>query len=194
MLVRSNGAATGTTIRLPPAAQWPVGADGSGYVLVDGVGGVYLARPGGVRRITRGSVLAAGPTGWLAVECDDQARCVRVVIDRATSGRRTLPGSPTAMELTTGTIAPDGSVAAYVRQEGERPVAHLVDLATGADHALTVDVDAETLDSDPAWSPDGRWLFLVSEGRLMAVDPRTRAVRGLGVDLPTIMRVAVRAR
>jgi WD40-like Beta Propeller Repeat len=194
VLVRSDGTPTGTTIQLPPAAQWPTAADGSGHVLANGIGGVYLARSGGVRRITRGSVLAAGPTGWLAVECDERARCVRVVIDRATGGRRTLPGVPTATEPSTGTLAPDGSVAAYVEQEGEQPVVHLVDLGTGADHALTVDFDPETLDSDPAWSPDGRWLFLVSEGHVIAVDPRTRIARELGVDLPTIMRVAVRAR
>jgi hypothetical protein len=163
-------------------------------MILTGVDGAYLARPDGVRHITRGSVLAAGPTGWLVVECDKWARCARVVIDRATGGRRTLQASQTFVDAQTGSIAPDGSMASYIPVTAARPVVHLLDLRTGADHALTVDLGADAYATSLVWSPDGRWLFLAAGGRLLAVDPRTGAAQELGVDLPAIMQVAVRAR
>ncbi len=192
VMVRPDGTLAGPMIR-PRSTYWPAAGDGSGYMILTGSDGAYLARPDGVRHITSGSVLAAGPTGWLVVECDERARCVRVVIDRATGGRRTLRASPAFVDAQTGTIAPDGSVAAYIPVTAARPVVHLLDLDTGADHALTVDLSADGYGTSLVWSPDGRWLFLATGGRLLAVDPRSRSARELGVDLRAIMQVAVQA-
>jgi hypothetical protein len=45
-----------------------------------------------------------------------------------------------------------------------------------------------------AWSPDSRWLFVAaSGGRLVAVSTRTGRAEGLGVALPAIDQVAIRA-
>jgi len=195
VLVGLDGTRTGPSIRLPATTQWPLMSDGAGYVLVRGVGGDYDARPDGLRRVTRGSVAAVGPTGWLALECDDRARCVWVAIDRATGSRRTLAGPPADPNVPAGAISPDGSVAAVFRQvRGSEPqTVHLVDLASGADYELAVSRDPDVYDTSRlAWSPDSRWLFLVTGKRLVAVDPRTRAVHELGVDLPPIEQVTVR--
>ena len=193
VLVRPDGTPAGATIR-PTSTYWPATGDGSGYMILTGIDGAYLARPDGARKITSGSVLAAGPTGWLVVECDKWARCVRVVIDRATGGRRSLPSSPSFVDAQTGTVAPDGSMASYIPVTAARPVVHLLDLYTGADRALTVDLGTDGYGTRLVWSPDGRWLFLAAGGRLLAVDPRTGAAQELGGDLPAILQVAVRAR
>jgi len=57
-------------------------ADGAGYLLYSGIGGVYEARPEGLRRITPGALLAAGPSGWLVAECDARYQCQIVYVRR----------------------------------------------------------------------------------------------------------------
>jgi hypothetical protein len=44
-----------------------------------------------------------------------------------------------------------------------------------------------------AWSPDSRWLFIVTaRGYLAAVNARTERVGGLGVSLPPVSQITVR--
>src|SRR4051794_7212639 len=56
--------------------------DGAGYLIVYAAGGTYDLRPGSTRRITTGQLLAADPTGWLTLECDDRLRCFTVPVDQ----------------------------------------------------------------------------------------------------------------
>ncbi|MGH3659234.1 MAG: hypothetical protein ACRDUA_21505, partial [Micromonosporaceae bacterium] len=85
-----DGDRTGVTVDLPTATGF-VRADGRGYLLVEGTGGVYDARPEGLHRITTGEVVAAGPPGWLAIECDARYRCRRVLVDGDDGKRQVLP-------------------------------------------------------------------------------------------------------
>jgi hypothetical protein len=197
-LVGLDGARTGPSIRLPVTRQWPAMSDGAGYVLVRGVGGDYDARPDGLHRVTTGAVVAVGWTRWLAVECDDRARCVSVVVDRKDGSRRRLGSAQADVTVPTGgVIAPDGSVAAVygtAPTEGSNSLTvHLINLLSGADHPLALSLSPDGFDGSVVWSPDSRWLFVVSDRRLAVVDVRTRDVRDLGVALPPIEQLAVRA-
>src|SRR5579859_8050973 len=95
VLVGMDGRRAGPSITAPPQGS-PVNPslvaihDQAGYLLFPGTGGVYDARPGGTSRVTTGTVLAVGPTRWLTAECDGQARCRPMAIDRSTGVRHPL--------------------------------------------------------------------------------------------------------
>jgi len=163
--------------------------DGGGYVLIGGPSGTYDVRPDGVRKITSGKVVAAGPTGWLAVECDAAQRCVNVVIDRVDFARRVLPGAAVATSQL-GVISSDGSTAAIAEDAG---VLSLIDLNTGAARPLDIEVgSAGTEWGGVVWSPDGRWLFAVgADSRLRVVDVHARQISELPIPLPYVAQVAV---
>jgi hypothetical protein len=175
-------------------------ADGAGYVLVPGTGGVYDARPGAFHLVTTGAVAAVGPARWLATECRGTNHCVTVVIDSASGARRILPGNAVSwLGADTagfpGVISPDGSTAAIFRGRNAGPLTlHLIDLTSGADYQLAV--QGSPGDGTLAWSPDSRWLFVAAApaqaaGTLFAVNARTRSVGDLGVSLPLVSQVTV---
>lgn len=188
-----DGSRVLATAPLPPGAVAVDAADdGAGHPMFRGVGGFYVARPDGLQRITTGLVVATGPSGWLADECDEHGRCSTVGIDRATGGRRGLPvgidGNGPA-----GALSPDGTSAALVvgLQDGGTAL-RLVDLVTGSDHEVDVH-PARGFGPTIVWSPDGRWLFLVDDtGHLRAVDPRTRQVSEFPGPVPLVRQLAVR--
>jgi hypothetical protein len=165
-----------TRVSLPiPVGSSPLAAipDQVGFLLFPARGGVYDVSLAGTRRITAGTVVAVGPTRWLASECDRRAHCAAVVIDRSDGARRPLDIRLDAADAPAGVISPDGTRAALpVRSPG--PAIEVVDLTTGAEHALSLRVspnaDWETL----VWSPDSRWLFTTdADGTLYTVDART---------------------
>ena len=90
-LVTSTAARPGCRSRFPSGGQ--AGSDAAGYLTFYGTGGVYEARPGVIRRITSGDLIAVGPTRWLTRE-DEQYRCQTVVTDRATGTTRISGFSP----------------------------------------------------------------------------------------------------
>jgi hypothetical protein len=137
-----------TTVTLP-AESSPVQAfgDGAGYLVSPGVGGFYDARPDGLHLITAGELLAVGPTGWLATECDHQHRCTTVSIDRATVTRRVIAAS-VVTSGPPGVISSDGATAALLL--GGPPGAtgvELIDLATGHRRHVDLALDDEVLDA-----------------------------------------------
>ena len=196
-LVRMDGTETGMSLRLPPGGPWQAASDGRGGVLVvDYSGGTYDdLRPGGFQRIA-GTVAAVGPTRWLVVDCHAGHRCSDAVVDPETGARHTLPGpSPEPLAgAAPGVIAPDGSAAAIAAASGDRVTLHLLNLVSGSDRQVSVPLDAKSAaDQRLAWSPDSRWLFVVTaQGKLAAVDARTGHVDGLGGSLPTLSLIAVR--
>jgi hypothetical protein len=202
-LVRMDGTGTGVSVRLPPGSYSQVTSDGRGGALV----GVYGAssstlddvRPGSIQPIARtvAAVTAVGPTRWLVVDCHAGPRCSYVVVDPATGAQHTLPGPSAELvsDDTRGVIAPDGSAAAIVAASGDRVILQLLNLVSGSDQQIPVSLDAESVaDQTLAWSPDSRWLFVVTaQGKLAAVDARTGHVEGLGISLPRLSLIAVRS-
>lgn len=192
LLVDLDGRRTGTSVQVPATGR--VTPDGHGYPLVDLPSGVYQARPSGLRRITTGSVVAVGRTGWLAVECDARHRCTYVSIARADGERHVVPGRVAETMAPTGLISPDGSTAAVYRRKSTAGFQlRLIDLGTGADDR--VHVEPRTFPRHGlAWSPDSRLLAVVtSKERLVAVDAGTHRTRDLGVALPPVDQIAGRA-
>ena len=197
-LVTMNGAPAGQAVwHLPADADLSV-PDGQGYLLVQKGGAVYDARPTAMRRVATGTLAAAGPSAWLVSRCQSATRCVNVVIDPATGGRRTLPGSADLVGYPTpswppGLISPDGGLAALPSYgPGNSTAVRFVDLRTGAEHSVTATFGGKGW---PAlvWSPDGRWLFWVTpDGAVKAMDLRTGRVSGLGVALPPVTFLATR--
>jgi hypothetical protein len=160
-------------------------------------GATYQVWPGRAKLLTTGNLLAVGPTGFLVSECGTAGTCTTSVIDRTTGRRKTLatPIVPSVGDV--GLISLDGRTAAVIDAAKSGPAAGtlwLVDLATGVKHPLGASLGAPTGSGRMVWSPDGRWLFVVTAaGHVGTVDPHTRQARGLGVQLPVIEQLAIRA-
>ena len=199
VLVRADDSRRERALPLPSdAAQYNVIADGAGSVLLYGIGGVYAIRSDGLHRITTGDLLAAGPTAWLTLECDERYRC--------TTFRRDHFGHATALPGATlgsgsfggytppGVISPDGTRAAvFQRTQEPAPVLDLVDVRSGARRRVQVVLVDGADASSVTWSPDSRWLFVLDEGgRLRVVDPTTGAVTEPLPDLPRLVQLSIR--
>ena len=166
-------------------------------MLLTGVGEIYDVWPGGSRHIGGMLYAAVGPTRWLAVTCNRPHLCADVVINPLTGVQRQLGGPPVASvsAASPGVIAPDGATAALFRvTAGGQVTLHLVSLATGADQRIPVPLGADSVGTGKlAWSPDSRWLFVVTaHSSLAAVNAGTRSVEGLGLRLPWLSQIAVR--
>jgi hypothetical protein len=195
-LARADGTVTGVFMRLPASGWWLASPNGRGYVLLSGVGEIYDVWPGGSRKLG-GMLAAVGPTRWLTVNCDRPNHCADVVTDTVTGARRQLGGPPvaSASAASPGVIAPDGATAAVFRvTAGDQVTLHLVSLATGADQRIAVPLGPDSVGAATmAWSPDSRWLFVVTaHGGLAAVNAATQRVQGLGVRLPWLRQIAIR--
>ena len=194
-LVGFDGRRTRTSIPIPDGGNFP-SADGTGYLLFNLTGGTYRAGPDGLRRVTSGELLAAGPTRWLTLECDPRHNCTATVIDRATGRRHTLPPSILRYRAGGGVISPDGRTAALFREEfGGYLVLHLVDLTSGAERATGVTLAPPSDPQGPfVWSPDSRWLFAAdSHEQLTVIDNSTGRVHYLGVGVTGVRQVAFRS-
>lgn len=174
-----------------PAGSSPLEAisDGAGYLLFPRPDGVYQARPGVFRRVTTGTVLAVGPTGWIDAHCDARHRCALSVISRTTGGRRAL-GYETG-GLPGGVLSPDGSTAAMLEvSPGGAIGLSLLDVHSGRRRPVAVAMDG---DGTVTFSPDGHWLFAVTaRGTLAAIEVRTADPGGLGLPLPPLSQLAIK--
>jgi hypothetical protein len=200
-LVGLDGKVTGTSIELPPGGPLPVTAipDERGYaMLLTSANRIYDAGPTWDRRVPS-MVVAIGPTAWLSLSC--HRRCRDVVTDADTGAQRTLPGPGLTDSAftwpTLGVISPDGRVAAvpvsHSNSAGGGVVLDLVNLGTGASTRAGVAMSPVPAYQGMAWSPDGRWLFVVAAGgRLVAVNPSTGQVTGLGLPIPPVSQIAIR--
>jgi hypothetical protein len=199
VLVGVDGRGTGVLIAVPAgSSQLSAIPDETGYLLFPGIGGVYDVRPGRTSRVTTGALLAAGPTRWLTDECDSQARCGPVVIDRSTGARHALSlHLDQASYAPVGVISPDGTVAAVQAGSSSARI-EMINLATGAEHALPHRIASadEGQESTMAWSPDSRWLFLAASDGLYAVGSRTGQIidlsHALGATLPALTQLSIR--
>lgn len=167
--------------------------DGAGYLLSYLTGGIYDARPGSLRRITTGALLAIGPTRWLTEECDAQHRCTTDVINRSTGAHHVLgPGSDS--DAPTGVISPDGRTAAVLHSEQPLTLS-MLDLTTGVDHQTRVEIDRDAAfdGTSMVWTPDGRWLIVADmTGHLVVVDDAGHS-RVLTNQITRVSQLALRA-
>ncbi|MDQ2750911.1 MAG: hypothetical protein M3Y44_15490 [Actinomycetota bacterium] len=199
-LVGFDGRRTGRTIRVPNGIG-TAESDRAGYLRFYATGGVYEARPEGVKRITTGALLASGPTRWLTEECDAEFRCATNTIDRRSGARHTVAasnGNYTFSGYSDGVISADGAFAAIARddrQEGRLKL-ELLDLATGAVRDTGVFLNPDTAFNGGgviAWSPDSRWLFIAAQGgRLLVLDRTTMRATELPGSLPFVSQVGLR--
>ncbi len=174
-------------------------ADGRGNVLIlDNSGQLYDAGNGLLRPVGA-LVVAVGPRNWLGQNCGQGDSCHDVVINAATGASRVLPGSPPAVvnlpwPEQAGAVSPDGSTAAVIAQGPDNDtVLELVNLGSGAVTPVAVPVPAAASSQTIAWSPDSRWLFVVTaHGTLAAVDVRTGQVHDLGLGLSGLSQIVIR--
>lgn len=186
--------------RLADFVQVPAGsssldavADGAGYLLYSGIGGVYHAQPDGLRRISTGELLAVGATGWLVVECDERYRCQLVLVNRRDGARRVVPGDAVSRERT-GVLSPDGATAAMLTtgSNGSSGL-YLLDLATGSRRVIDLAVSTDAFDGTVVFSPDSRWLFAIAaDGTVMSVNRASGATGVLDKSLPPLNQLVVR--
>jgi hypothetical protein len=193
-LVDTLGRPTGPTLAVPRDNSGQYLPDAKGYLIFDGTGGYYDVVPDGLHRITTGALIAAGPTKWLTLECDDQHRCATTVIDRRTGARRTL-AVVTQPFRPIGVISPDGTQAAITSTDlAGLTTTHVVDLSNGADHPLSLPSNQSSDDGVMVWSPDSRLLFVTTpSGMLYAVDAKTAQPAELDIELPPLTQLFVRA-
>jgi hypothetical protein len=199
LLIGADGRPTGTIAQLPPGDANPATAvpDGRGNALVlDTSNAAYDASATRYWRV-RATVLAVGPVDWLGFACRG-LRCWNVVIDAVTGAQHVLPRAGPVVPVfawpSLGATSPDGRFAAMPSEGGMSPVLRLVNLGTGASVPVRLPLAPSPENQDMAWSPDSRWLFVATGGgKLVAVKAATGKVTGLGVSLPAVSQVAVRA-
>jgi WD40 repeat protein len=187
--------ATSTRLELP-AADATLVPDGQGYALAYASGGLYALRPTGITRISNGEVIAAGPNRLLASRCDQQARCLPVVLDQRFQPLEPQPALQVEElgEGLSGVISADGRVAALTTDSPEDSL-RLLDLRTGASRRIDLRTRSSRsyMTSQVAFSPDSRWLFVAgSDYRAHAVDVRTGEIRTLARHVTAVDQVAVR--
>lgn len=195
---------------VPAAPVQNVAPDGrGGLVLITTSGEVYDAGPG-VLRPLNALLLAVGSRNWLGVICAEGS-CRVAVISAATGASRALPGTavPTASWLLNtlpggpwpwqplpGLTAPDGSTAALIvpGQAGGRASLELISLSSGAAVRVPVQVGHGSSSQSMAWSPDSRWLFVITaSGQLAAVNPGTGQVHELGLGLSGLSQIVIQS-
>jgi hypothetical protein len=149
--------------RLPPQV-WPSGVVGD-RIVTQAAGNVYLVgTDGSVETLGSGDIVHVRDSRLVVRRCDERLQCT-LTLDDLTSGTSTplaLPG-PGEFYFYGRSLAPDGRTAVLFGPN--RP--QLVDLVTGA---VLADVDDQ---AQPAWTPDGAWLFTRNgDGQLVAVSAR----------------------
>jgi hypothetical protein len=176
-----------------PEGVFPV-ADGAGYLLLVGTHSVDEAGAGRLHRISTGSLVAVGPTGWLVVECDVGHRCATAAIQRA-GGSRHVVGPAVDVGESPGVISPNGVTAAVFKTGPTGTVTlSLITLSSGRQRPVDVDLNPRQLDGTIVWSPDSRWLFAATaDGSLAAIDADTGAVGDLGTPLPPLTQLTIRS-
>jgi hypothetical protein len=203
ILVDSTGRLTGPVVK-PPASLGIHGGygmtrDGDGAVLASAIGGVYDLRPGETRLVTHGTVLAAGPTGYLVYECDEAAHGSPAVVDRASRTRTVLggyaPSEVVASGQSQGVISPDGRHAALFDYSAG-PHVVLVDLRTGDSTVVGTSPNSQA----PLWgdaaslfafTPDSDTLLVAAAAGVDVVESATGTVRGR-LPVPTLAAIAIR--
>ena len=117
-----------------------------------------------------------------------------MLINRQTGARTVVDHRAPVPAPLLGAISPDGHYAAVVDfdQRAHYNV-HLLDLTTGRDRSLPVQMDSSAEGSALVWSPDSRWLFAAGEaGELFPIHPDTGTVELLHIPVPPVKQLVIR--
>ncbi len=168
-------------------------ADGSGGLLLQGVGGSYQLTREGPRRITRGAVIATGRGHILTSDCSDRYRCSYYLYDRATHQQRRV-GPDRVGEGALGTVSRDGRYAAIVSwQDTDQPLVRVLDLRTGTISArLDQGTDAQVDPNSLIWLPGDR-LLRITDGALVLYNAATRTSTTPDLGLPNLLQLTIRS-
>ena len=186
---------------LSPHSQTITSDGAGGLLLVDESGVVYDVTRGLLRSVGNDLMLAVGPRNWLALNCGaNSGPCHQVVISAATGAQRVLPGpaisaNPWPWQALPGTVSPDGAVAAVVvhGQAQNQARLELVSMRSGAGVQVPVRVTPSSTSQSLAWSPDSRWLFVVTaNGTLAVVDGRTGKPQHLSLGVSGLEQIVIR--
>lgn len=190
-LVRFDGTATRESVAVDSGY---LSSDGAGGLLLSDVGGVWEARPEGLRRVTAGGITATGRRHYLVVGCDERHSCRSWLYDRQRRTQRRL-AIPYPGGWYDGALSPDGRYAAFVRYEGENPRSTLevIDLRTSRTLVRAAGPDPGVSQPDRLWSPDGRWLASLVDGRLALIDLRTGRRATPPLALPPLVQLTGRS-
>ncbi len=188
---RPVGGAVPIAIDVPSGNAGQLVADGTGYLLFTGNGGVYDLHPGTSKRIATGSLLAVGPTMWLVRDCDNRGVCLSYTVDSRTGARHQVEAVDIAEPVMTGVLSPDGRMLAVI--DTSMGQLKLVTTATGQASPVSVLLGSVGVSGQFVWSPDGKWLLVVdSDGHLHAVEAATHNDNVLTLPIPTAIQLAVR--
>lgn len=169
-IVGLDGEPTDVAIELPVA---PVGVDPAGGLVVEVPGGTYTVGTDSPARLTGGKALAIGSGQLLAFECDDELACALHLVDRATGERERVAGgvpgrdlAPAPIAMGGSALAPDGSAAIVLWVAPGGTSLGVLELGDGSFTELLPGPEVAPV----AWSPDGRFVFHLRGGRIVAFD------------------------
>ena len=158
-----------------PSQAWVVGAVDDRLV-VQASGGIYLlGTDGEAARHGVGDVMFAGGSIVMWRHCDERLACAIALDDLATGASLPIavPDNSAFVGYFAQSLAPDGRYAVMARENEPR----LIDLATGEERSGPLS------NAQPAWSPDGAWLFTVGDdNELIALS--TRGLAPIVIPMP----------
>lgn len=179
------------SIRLPGTLGLPVGQLTDSLVAVT-ASGTYEAGATGSRRLSRGTLLGVGTDAVLTWDCNDKLRC-DARVNRPGRAPRYLPAVHASLEglyakdVTTagsswGVLSPDRRWVALALPKPTRSGARLVLVELKSGHRVEVPGAPAEQDgvAQAAWTPNGRYLLALTDGRLRAVDTTTDVVSTIG--------------
>ncbi len=184
----------GTPSRPPLVLRVPgeVAGNGDGGLVFSDATGVYEVVASGLRRVSRGWLIAAGPRHYLVGDCDHGHTCRSYRIERRSGARKALKAR---YDTAGGLISPDGKYAAldtWPQEDG--PAEMVVEVLTGKvllRHNHTY--DGSSLANRFSWLPDGR-LLGIRDGRPFLFTPRTRVSSTPDTGMTGLTQVAVRRK
>jgi hypothetical protein len=170
------GGTRGPTIDLPPQSD-PVSLVPGAIVLQSRAGGVYRfdLADSSTRKIADGTMVAIRGDRVASMTCDDTLKCR---IGLGPLGKRPqhqvdVPDPFNSYSAQGGNaLSPTRDLMAYETNVNGRLAVGVLDLDTGSVVLSTgVSTGPQGFFSPLVWSPDGRWLFWVDLGKVMAWSP-----------------------
>jgi hypothetical protein len=179
------------SIRVPDELGVPSGHL-SGSLLATTTQGTYEAGPDGIHRVSRGALLGVGTAATLTWDCSTKKRC-DARVNRPGKAPLYLPavhksleglygGDVPAAAAGRGALSPDGAWVALELPKPTRSGARLVVVELKSGHRVEIPgLPADAYGTDQAaWTPNGRYLLALTDGRLRAFDAGSEAVVTIG--------------